>query len=36
MTFRIPEEYQRKWHSATVENGVLEIRYLKDDNDETE
>ena len=30
MTFRIPEEYQRKWDSATVENGVLCIRYLKD------
>ena len=34
MTFRIPEEYQRKWDSATVENGVLCIRYLKDTDEE--
>ena len=36
MTFRIPEEYNRRWDSAVVENGVLEIRYLKDcDEEET-
>jgi HSP20 family molecular chaperone IbpA len=34
MTFRIPEEYQRKWDSATVENGVLCVRYLKDTDEE--
>ena len=35
MTFRIPEQYQRKWDSAVVDNGVLIIRYLPD-NDEIE
>jgi len=35
MTFRIPEQYQRKWDSAVVDNGVLIIRYLPD-NDEVE
>ena len=36
MTFRIPEEYNRRWDSVTVENGVLCIRYLKDcDEEET-
>ena len=34
MTFRIPEEYNRRWDSATVENGVLCIRYLKDHDEE--
>jgi len=34
MTFRIPEQYQRKWDSANVENGVLCIRYLKDHDEE--
>ena len=34
MTFRIPEQYQRKWSSADVENGVLCIRYLKDHDEE--
>ena len=34
MTFRIPEEYNRRWDSVTVENGVLEIRYLKDHDEE--
>ena len=34
MTFRIPEEYRRRWHSATVENGVLCVRYLKDDDED--
>ena len=34
MTFRIPEEYNRRWDKATVEDGVLEIRYLKDTDEE--
>ena len=34
MTFRIPEQFQRKWDSATVENGVLCIRYNKDHDEE--
>jgi len=34
MTFRIPEEYQRRWESADMENGVLRIRYLKDEEEE--
>ena len=34
MTFRIPEEYNRRWDSATVDNGVLCIRYLKDHDEE--
>ena len=34
MTFRIPEEYNRRWDSVTVENGVLCIRYLKDHDEE--
>ena len=34
MTFRIPEEYNRRWDSATVDNGVLEIRYLPDKDEE--
>ena len=34
MTFRIPEEYNRRWDSANVENGVLEVRYLKDHDEE--
>lgn len=34
MTFRIPEEYQRKWDSCVVENGVLCIRYQKDTDEE--
>ncbi len=34
LTFRIPTEYRRKWDSAVVENGVLIIRYLKDDDEE--
>jgi len=33
MTFRIPEEYQRKWCSTDMENGVLHIRYLKDEDE---
>lgn len=36
MTFRIPEEFQRKWDSCNVDNGVLCIIYLKDlDEEET-
>jgi len=34
MTFRIPEEYNRRWDSAEVSNGVLCIRYLKDHDEE--
>ena len=36
MTFRIPEEYQRKWHSCTVEDGVLCIRYEKDSEEDAD
>ena len=36
MTFRIPEEYQRKWTSCDVENGVLCLRFLKDEDEEEE
>jgi len=36
MTFRIPEEFQRKWDTCQVDNGVLCIIYLKDlDEEET-
>ena len=34
LTFRIPEEQQRRWESADMENGVLRIRYLKDEEEE--
>lgn len=34
MTFRIPEEYQRKWSEVHVEHGVLRITYLKDVDEE--
>ena len=34
MTFRIPEEFNRRWDSAIVDNGVLKIRYLKDTDEE--
>jgi len=34
MTFRIPEEYQRKWSECTVESGVLCIRYERDHDEE--
>jgi len=36
MTFRIPEQYQRKWDSCTVEDGVMCLRFAKDcDEEET-
>lgn len=35
MTFKIPEQYERKWDSVNVENGVLIMKFLKDvDEDE--
>jgi len=34
MTFRIPEEYNRRWSSCTVENGVLCIRFTKDEDED--
>ena len=34
MTFRIPEQYQRKWHSCTVEDGVMCLRFLPDADEE--
>ena len=34
MTFRIPEQYQRKWHSCTVEDGVMCLRFCKDTDEE--
>ncbi|KAL1510272.1 hypothetical protein AB1Y20_006594 [Prymnesium parvum] len=34
MSFRIPEQYQRKWHSCTVEDGVMCLRFLKDIDEE--
>ena len=36
MTFRIPEQYQRKWHSCTVEDGVMCLKFLKDQDEEEE
>lgn len=33
MRFKIPQEYERKWHYFGVENGVLKIEYLKDEDD---
>ena len=34
MTFRIPEQYQRKWHSCTVEDGVMCLKFLRDHDEE--
>ena len=30
LTFKIPEQYERKWKSQTLENGVMIIIYEKD------
>ena len=30
LSFKIPEIYERKWSTFTVENGVLTIVYEKD------
>jgi len=35
--FRIPEDYERKWCSLAMENGILIIKYKKDmDENESE
>lgn len=34
LNFKIPDEYHRKWHEYTVENGVLTLKYEKDDGEE--
>ena len=33
LTFGIPHNYERKWHSCHVENGVLCIKFRKDQDD---
>lgn len=33
LTFKIPEQYERKWKSYTMENGVMIIIYEKDAED---
>lgn len=33
LSFKIPEIYERKWSTFTVENGVLTIIYEKDKDD---
>jgi HSP20 family molecular chaperone IbpA len=36
MTFKIPEEYDRKWSAYQFKNGVLRLSYKKDTDDGTE
>lgn len=33
MTFKIPDHYERKWKSFDVNDGVLEIMYTRDTDD---
>lgn len=35
LTFKIPEEYERKWESFKLQDGVLMLKYKKD-NDEVD
>ena len=32
--FKIPQEYERKWHSCTIENGVMKIVFRQDQDEE--
>ena len=32
--FKIPQEYERKWHSMTLENGVLRLVFKPDADEE--
>jgi HSP20 family molecular chaperone IbpA len=34
ISFRIPEQYERRWSSFEVENGVLVIKYKRDQDEE--
>lgn len=36
MTFKIPEEYDRKWYKYELKNGVLRLSYKRDNDDGTE
>jgi HSP20 family molecular chaperone IbpA len=36
LNFKIPEEYERKWYFFECDNGILCIKYHKDNWDETE
>jgi hypothetical protein len=33
MTFNIPHDYERKWDSCFVENGVMCIKFRRDTDD---
>lgn len=36
LSFRIPNNYERKWSEVNCENGVFFLKYKKDDNDSDE
>lgn len=33
LKFRIPQEYDRRWSSFVLENGVLKLVYLRDEDE---
>jgi HSP20 family molecular chaperone IbpA len=36
LNFRVPDEYEKKWSSVSIENGIMTLRYQIDPGEERE